>query len=659
MDEKKNIFNVRFTQKYNHPDLCFQIRNTKIDLLEEELHLLRENIQDSNSKNKALDDDLGRHKQELSKLRDNLLCIEEVKQSTVLKCNATKDSLDNTQSQLSELNDQVTRLNYLLEEEKRKRRLAEERYTHQQEEYDSVLRKRQKELETVSWSKMELEKSLTSKEHEIERLRRQLEESTGKMTELQKEVSKVRSQCVVEISKLKINYQSQVQASQADVKTLESQREEEAAEFQTQHKQMLEERRNLEEELRRLRLLSSDSEEQKKRAEDKVHHLQVVITQEEFRRAELERQVEALTRQSDEERGQHQEELGAIMKSLKEKSDEVVYVTHSLDEETRRRRSEEERLGLLEKSLAQLQMKLTSSSVAATQLEECKAELQKIHLDLERESREKIWVRQNLRRIQGRMKDLQAVRDGLESQVENLRKDKHEEGCRRRQVEAELEKTKLAVNDYVDTIAKLHQDQDQASVAERRAEGEHLRLKEELERSLNQNKTSEEHVTRLSAEVRELQRRQVQEQARLQQATLRNEDLQRTLEEESKAALETQREIQRLKQLEESQTKERLRLEEDLRAARQNADVLASRRGDELSSRVTSLELQLRASERSNVDHRSLVSELSAEREKLRAETETIQTQITEVQRRWAPGLLLLEPSSLYLCLCLCMQEHP
>eukprot|EP00066_Takifugu_rubripes_P026498 XP_011615764.1 PREDICTED: desmoplakin-like [Takifugu rubripes] len=167
-----------------------KIRNTKIDLLEEELHLLRENIQDSDAKNKALDNDLSCHKLELSQLRDNLLLMEEVKQSTVLKCTATKESLDNTQSQLSELNDQATRLNYMLEEEKRKRRLAEERYSLQQEEYDSVLRKRQKELETVSWSKMELEKNVANKEHETERLRRQLDENAEKITELQKETSK-------------------------------------------------------------------------------------------------------------------------------------------------------------------------------------------------------------------------------------------------------------------------------------------------------------------------------------------------------------------------------------------------------------------------------------------------------------------------------------
>lgn len=608
--------------------------------MEEELNLLRDNIQDSNAKNKALADDLGCHKLELSQLRDNLLSMEEVKQSTVLKCNTTKESLVNTQGQLSELNDQVTQLNYMLEEEKRKRRLAEERYSHQQEEYDSVLRRRQKELETVSWHKMDLEKKIANKEHEIDRLRRQVDESAEKIMELQKEMSKVRSQCIIEISKLKISYDSQIQASHTDIKMLASQREEDTAEFQTLHERMVTERSNLEEELRRLRVLNSELEEQKRGAEEEVCHWCLVIREEECRRGELESQVEALMRWRDGEGKKYRDELEETMKSLKEKSIEVDYIKHILEEETRRRRSEEERQGLLEKSLAQLQIKLTSSSVAATQLEECKEELQKMQLDLERESREKIWVKQNLRRTKGRMKDLQAVRDGLESQVENLRKNNQEECCRRRQIETELEK--LAIDNNTNTIAKLHQNQDQANVSEKRAEIDHLGLKKELERNTEQNKNSEKHVTQLIAKIKDLQQQRVQEEARMKQANLRNEDLQVAIKEKSKVAMENNCEIQTLKHLVESQTKERLRLEEDLKTSCKNAEILTSRPGDQFSSQITSLELQLQTSECRNIDYHNLVSELSSEKEKLKLETEKIQTQITEVHGSSETGLLLL-----------------
>ncbi|XP_039666821.1 desmoplakin isoform X2 [Perca fluviatilis] len=167
-----------------------KIRNTRIDLLEEELRLLRENMQDRNAKNKSLEEAVSRYQLELSSVQNEMLSIQEVKQSTALQCNATKDSLDTTKSQLADLSDEVTRLTYLLEEEKRKRRLAEERYTTQQEEYESVLRKRQKELETISWSKVEVEKSELNKEHEIQQLRRQLAEDGERIKDLQKEMSK-------------------------------------------------------------------------------------------------------------------------------------------------------------------------------------------------------------------------------------------------------------------------------------------------------------------------------------------------------------------------------------------------------------------------------------------------------------------------------------
>ncbi|CAK6964489.1 desmoplakin-B [Scomber scombrus] len=167
-----------------------KIRNTRIELLQEELRELRENMQECNTKNKSLEDDISRYQLQLNQSQEQLLSVEEVKRSTVLQCTVTKDSLDTTQTQLSDLSDQMTHINYLLEEERRKKRLAEERYAQQQEEYDSTLKKRQSELETVSWSKIELEKSLSTKEYEIELLRRQLAEEAEKIKDLQREMSK-------------------------------------------------------------------------------------------------------------------------------------------------------------------------------------------------------------------------------------------------------------------------------------------------------------------------------------------------------------------------------------------------------------------------------------------------------------------------------------
>uniref|UniRef100_A0A8C9Y900 Desmoplakin n=1 Tax=Sander lucioperca TaxID=283035 RepID=A0A8C9Y900_SANLU len=610
-----------------------KIRNTRIDLLEEELRLLRENMQDRDAKNKSLEDAVSRYKLELSSVQNQMLSIEEVKQSTTLQCNATKDRLDTTKSQLADLNDEVTRLNYLLEEEKRKRRLAEERYTTQQEEYELVLRKRQKELETISRSKVEVEKSELNKEQEIQQLRRQLAEDGERIKDLQKEMSKVRSLCSTEINNFKLSYESQIHIGRTDIQMLETQRKQDAADFQLQYDRMEAERRNLEEELRRLRMSMSQAEEHRKRAEEEAHSQRAVITEEGRRRREVESQVEVLMRQRVEESSQYAEELAEVMKSLQEKSEELTYVTHSLEEETRRRRTIEEGQGVLEQTLAQLQVKLKSSSMAATQLGECKEELLKMRSELEKESRERSRVEENMNRLQGRMKDLQAVRDGLESQVENLRKANQEEVSRRRQVETELENTTMAMTEYTSTITTLRQSQEHASLSEKRGEEERLRLQEELERSLRQNKTSADRVAQLSVELKALQQQLLQEQARGKEANLRNEGLYRTIEEKSKTLNENSVELQKLKEMTETQTKERLRLEEELRAMRHAKDeLLRSKQGsdDELSSQITALELQLQTSQRSNADYRNLVSELSSEREKLKLETEEIQKQATE-----------------------------
>ncbi|CAN9500755.1 unnamed protein product [Ophioblennius macclurei] len=170
-----------------------KIRNTRIDLLEEQLRQLRDDMSERDAKNKLLQDSVSCYELELSQSKEQLLSMEEVKQSTALQCSANKDILDNTQGQLADLRDQVARLTYLLDEEKMKRKLAEERYTQQKEEYESVLNKRQSELEKISWSKVEVEKSVAGKDREIEQLRRQLAEDAAKVTELQKEIAKMKA----------------------------------------------------------------------------------------------------------------------------------------------------------------------------------------------------------------------------------------------------------------------------------------------------------------------------------------------------------------------------------------------------------------------------------------------------------------------------------
>ncbi|XP_034039164.1 desmoplakin-like isoform X2 [Thalassophryne amazonica] len=167
-----------------------KIRNTKIELLEEELRRLKDDLQDHDQKNKSLEEVLNRYKLELSQSKDQLLSMEEVKRTTAIQASAARESLDSTHNELKDLNDKLSRLTYQLDEEKRKRRLAEERYNSQQEEYEAAVRRRQKELEELNWAKIDLEKSVKDKERELERLKILLEEEATRRRNAETDISK-------------------------------------------------------------------------------------------------------------------------------------------------------------------------------------------------------------------------------------------------------------------------------------------------------------------------------------------------------------------------------------------------------------------------------------------------------------------------------------
>uniref|UniRef100_A0A8C5DZN5 Desmoplakin-like n=1 Tax=Gouania willdenowi TaxID=441366 RepID=A0A8C5DZN5_GOUWI len=612
-----------------------KIRNTRIELLEEELRRLKDGMQDHSDKNKSMEDALARYKLELSQSQTQLLSMQEVKQSSALQYGAAKRDLDDMQGQIAGLKEELEKLKYLLEEEKRKKNQAEERYSQQKDDYELMLRKKQSELEKISWSNRDVEKEMGSKDHEIELLRRQLADEAAKVKELQKEIAKVRSQCSVEMNNLKLSYDTQINVSHTNTQQLAAQRDEENVQLKLRYDRMEVERRGLEEDLLKLRASLSKAEEFRKRAEEEAQSQRSVILEEGHRRRELESQVESLMLQRNQDSSQFREELEEVLKALEEKKDQLNYVKHKLEEEIRWRKTTEEGQAVLEQTVSELQLKITKLSKAATQLKEYEEELETTRLELEREKRERSRMEQNISTLQSRIRDVQLVRDRLEGQVNDLRNDNQEEASRRRQLEADLEKMTLAVTEYSRTITTLRESQEQVCSSEKRGEEERLRLQKELEQSLKQNRSSEDTVMRLSSELKALQQQLLQEHVHVKDLNSRNQELSRALEEKTKALNLSSAEVQRLKEMTETLTKDKLRLEEELRSARHDKEeLLRTKResDDELSSQITALELQLKTSERHNADYRNLVSELSSEREKLMVETEKIQKEASESQ---------------------------
>ncbi|XP_060770038.1 desmoplakin-B isoform X3 [Neoarius graeffei] len=170
-----------------------KMRNTKIDLLEEELRLLRADIEDRDAKNASLQESLSRYQLKLNESQEHLLSLEEVKRSQALKCSTAQANLSSSQSRLNELMDELQRLKLLVEEEKRNRKIVQERYNSQQEEHEKTMQKRLKELEGANWAKIELEKTVSDRTREVESMRRQLEEESENLKRTQMELAKTSS----------------------------------------------------------------------------------------------------------------------------------------------------------------------------------------------------------------------------------------------------------------------------------------------------------------------------------------------------------------------------------------------------------------------------------------------------------------------------------
>uniref|UniRef100_A0A8C5A664 Desmoplakin b n=1 Tax=Gadus morhua TaxID=8049 RepID=A0A8C5A664_GADMO len=561
-----------------------KIRNTRIDLLEEELRLLKGSIESNTTKNRQLQDALARYQLELSNSKEQLLSVE----------NGNED-------------------------ESRKRRLAEDRYNKQKEEYEILLRR--------------AEKNMTDKEREAEQLRQRLADESARVRELQLETSKVRAVCIAEMRSLKLSYESQIQASHADIELLAAQREEAANEQKLQCDRMEAEKKDLQEELTRHWLSIGEAEEGRRRAEQQALSQLSVIAEEGRQRRDLEEQLESLIRQREADDARHRVELVELKKTLEDKSAQVAYVTHSLSEETRRRTTIEEGQNVLEETLAKLHMELASSSVSIAGLKECEEGLERMHFEIERQVSERSRAEQNIIRLQGRIKDLQSVRDVLESQVEVLRKSNQEEVNKRKMIETELEQTTITIREYSSNLNLLLKSQEKATTAEKRVEEELLRLKGELDQSLRQNKTSSEHLSQLSFELLALQQNLLQEQAFVKEANLCKENLYKSIEEKSEALNQNSVELQKWKENTETLTKERVRLEEVLLVVSHERDeLLRSKLGndEELVTQVSALEHQWQSSNRRSLDYKHLVTELSTEREKFKLEIEKTQKQSIE-----------------------------
>uniref|UniRef100_A0A8C6KYF7 Desmoplakin n=1 Tax=Nothobranchius furzeri TaxID=105023 RepID=A0A8C6KYF7_NOTFU len=610
-----------------------KLRNTRIEMLEEELKRLKDDLLDKNQKNKSLEDALEQYKLELSQSKDELINLEEVKRTTSIQVSAVKESLGSTQGQIQDLNEQLSRVKYQLEEEKRKRRLAEERYNSQQEEYESAVRRRQKEYEEITWVKIDLEKAVKDKEREIERLKLQLEEEATRRRNAESDISKVRTQCTQEISQLKQTYETEIHVTKTTILKASQQKEEDATELRLLVQRLTDEKRDQEEELRRLRQSITLMEVQKTQAEQEVGQQRASVTQETRIRSELELQLRTLKHQREED----EVSLKEAMKSNQDKSRQISLLSFNLEEEGKKRRALELEINHLKQAEAELKSKNVSYLEAINKLKVTEQEIHITRVELEKQTSDKTKAEQSSARLQSHIRELQCSLDGMEAELEKQKNAAQEEFTRRKRMEAELERMTRTCREHTTTITSLKSVQIEASTSGRKYEQDIRALQEALDKSMRDHKATKEDLGAVADELKTLKQKLQQEQVRSHELNQRNETLYKTIEDKSRLLNDYTTEIGKLKTLTQNLTKDRLKLEEELRAARQERDELKSSKDavdGEKATQISALNVQLQSSSKRTTELQVLISELTKEREMLKTEIEKFQKQTIETSMR-------------------------
>ncbi|KAM6948728.1 desmoplakin-A [Aplochiton taeniatus] len=600
-----------------------KMRNTKIELLEDELRRMKEDMEGRGQKTRSLEEALARYQLDLTKSKEQLITMEEVKGTTVMKTN----------SQMIDLNDKLTRLTYQLEEEQSKRRLAEERHASQQEEYEAAVRRRQKELDEMNWLKLDLEKSVKDKERELERLKMLMEDEAARRRGAEAEISKVRTQCSQEVSQLKQTYETEIHVTKTTVLKSSQQREEDAATLRLQCDRLDAEKRDLEEELRRLRLSVSQTEEVRSRAEEEVHQQRSAVTQEARKRSELEVQLRTVVQRRTEE----ELRLKEAARSNQEKDRQIGQLAQDLEGESKRRRALEMELGQLRLSQADLQSKHVTTLEVVNKLKVSEQEVRVTRAELEKQAEERTKAEQSLARLQVRVRELQASLDATETELESQKKSAQDEFTRRKRMESETERLTQTCREHATTIKTLRSTQEEVSLAGNRYEQDLRALQEALDKSLREHKVTTEQLAQAMAELRALRQQLTEEKARVRELNLRNESLYKTIEEKTRLLNENTSEIDRLKSQTQSLTKERLRLEEELRTLRQERDELKLSRDSvdgEAVEQISALHAQLQNSSKRTLELQAIINSLTQERAKLMMEVEKVQKQSIETTIR-------------------------
>ncbi|XP_069776968.1 desmoplakin-A isoform X1 [Narcine bancroftii] len=639
-----------------------KMKNTKIELLEEALKNAQDENADSMHQKKYLDQHLSQVQTEYTDFRKKILLLEEQKKNAELDRDATKHSLDTQYIKIKEISDKITRLTIEIDEEKRKRKLVENQCDQQKEEYHNTFRMKQKELDEAHWLKLELEKSIKEKEKEIERLMGSLQEESLKRKQYESELDMLRENFQQETRILKSQIEKEEHIRETTIHKLTVKKEDDVAALNIQLEKALREKKNLLDEIDRLKGSAREIEANRKRAENDILQQRSANVEESRKRRELELEIEILTKFKTEETMRFKSFQEDSSKAIQDKGKEIEKLRVLLEEEINKRKhieNENNKLKLLE---SEFQKKEAEKLLKIKTTEQ---EFTVIRIEHERLIKENSGLEKEIARLQTTIREANNAKYKMDEELRELRRNLIEEGSKRKSAEEEIKCFEQKCREQTSSIVRLTHQIEDISFKKKRTEDDLSKQLNALDQHRKEKAINTDELNRLSADLATLRCQLTQEQENVKQAHQRNECLQKTIEEKAKALNEKISEEDRLRSVVEKLTKERLKLEEELRSLKNEFDEFRrfqnEAEGDK-SQTISELRQQLELSNKRSTDLQGLINELKNEREKLKLEVESFRKQALEAtnmikQTHSAHKDILQEKESLLLKIKLLEQD--
>ncbi|KAK1339689.1 hypothetical protein QTO34_018244 [Cnephaeus nilssonii] len=648
-----------------------KLKNTKIEVLEEELRLARDANSENCNKNKFLDQNLQKYQTECSQFKAKLVSLEELKRQAELDGKAAKQNLDKCYGQIKELNEKITRLTYEIEDEKRRRKAVEDRFDQQKSDYDQLQKARQCEKESLGWQKIESEKAIKDKEFEIERLRILLQEESARKREYENELAKVRNHYNEEMSNLRNKFETEINITKTTIQEISMQKEDDSKNLRNQLDRLTRENRDLKDEIVRLNDSILQTTEQRRRAEEDALQQKACGSEMMQKKQQLEMELKQIIQQRSEDNARHKHSLEEAAKTIQDKNKEIERLKADFQDEAKRRWEYENELAkvrnnydeeiislknqfeteinITKTTIHQLTMKREEdTSGYRAQIDNLTRENRSLSEEVKRLKNTLAQTTENLRRVEENVQQQKATgsevsqrKQQLEIELRQVTQMRTEESLRYKQSLDDAAKTIQDKNKEIERLKQLIETETNERQFLKDENAKLQRAQYDLQKA---NDSATETISKLKVHEKELTRLRIDYERISQERTVKDQDITRFQSSLKDLQLQKQKveeELMRLKRTASEDSCKRKQLEEELEGMRRSlkeqaikitsltqqleqVSIVKKRSEDDLRQQRDVLDGHVREKQRTQEELRRLAVEVEALRRQLLQEQENV-----------------------------------